>query len=471
MEQMGITHIPASLRRGRPRDLAWLWAGTNLTMQTVLFGSFLPYLGLSFWQCVALIAIGNLTWGVVGYASLQGPAAGTSIFAISRASFGLRGGRIVALLSWVTQVLYETLGLSVIALAGLALLDRAGVHSNAGLKVALVIVGSAIQMVLPLFGHAWIMRVLRLLTFPFLVLFIVLTALTWSKVSTSGHSGGLAAILSGLAVVLAGGSFAWVVNASDYSRYLPSDSSRRQITLAVSVGGYITTTPLMILGAAITSIPSFGGDIISGLPKTFPAWFVVPYLLFVIVQNYGVNSVDLYSSSLSLQAAGLPLRQWQATTIDCVVSASLTLTVLFSPSFNSAISDIVLFVMVWVSPWSAVFLLDWAMRRRHPNRYEPAALFASRSGPYWVTGGYRVPGLVALVLGAVASACCINTAIFTGPVARAMDGADLSIPAGIVVAGIVYWIGARQQIHREISQLNSSEMALSAPRTAAEALA
>jgi hypothetical protein len=52
-----------------------------------------------------------------------------------------------------------------------------------------------------------------------------------------------------------------------------------------------------------------------------------------------------------------------------------------------------------------------------------------------------------------------------------MDGADLSIPAGIVVAGIVYWIGARQQIHREISQLNSSEMALSAPRTAAEALA
>ncbi|TQS45875.1 purine-cytosine permease family protein [Cryptosporangium phraense] len=441
IEQTGIALIPDAERRGRARDLGWLWAGTTLTMQTVLFGSFLPYLGLNLVQCAVVIVLGNLAWVVVGYASLQGAAAGTSIFAITRASFGTRGGRIPAFLNWLTQILYETLGLSVIALALLALLDRAGLSTGGtATTVALVVVAAVVQLVLPLLGHAWIMRALRWMTPPFVALFIVLTILAAPKVSIDGPAGGAAAIAGGFALVLAGGSFAWVVNASDYSRYLPASTSRRGIVTAVSVGGFLSTTPLMILGAAVASIPAFGGDIISGLPSAFPAWFVVPYLVFVIAQNYGVNAVDMYSSSLTLQAVGLPLRQWQATTLDCALSSVLTITVLLSPSVNTAISNIILFVMVWIAPWSAVFLTDWALRR---GRYDRQALFEPGPGPYWGTAGYRVPALVALGAGAAASLACINTAVFVGPVARALGGADLSIPAGFLVAAVVFLLTSR----------------------------
>lgn len=467
VEQNGISLIPDHERRGRARDLGWLWAGTTLTMQTVLFGSFLPYLGLSLVQCAVIIAVGNLMWAVVGYASLQGPAAGTSIFAITRASFGVRGARIPALLNWVTQVLYETLGLSVIALAVLALLDKTGVATGGtAMKVGVVIVAAIVQLVLPLLGHAWIMRTLRWMTLPFLVLFAVLTLLTVPHVSTTGESGGAVAILGGFALVLAGGSFAWVVNASDYSRYLPATTSRRAIVTAVSIGGYLSTTPLMILGAAVASIPDFGGDIISGLPAIFPAWFVVPYLLFVIAQNYGVNSVDMYSSSLTLQAVGVPLRQWQATSADCLLSATLTVAVLLSPSFNDAIAGIVLFVMVWIAPWSAIFLIDWALRKHSADRYHREALFLTGPGPYWGTAGYRVPALLALLLGGAASAMCINTAVYVGPVAHALGGADLSIPVGFAVGGAIYWTTARKSItspvtrrpHQDGVSSNLSEM-------------
>jgi NCS1 family nucleobase:cation symporter-1 len=444
VEQTGISLIPDQDRRGRARDLGWLWAGSTLTMQTVLFGSFLPYLGLSLLQCAMIIAVGNLTWAIVGYASLQGPAAGTSIFAITRASFGVRGGRLPAFLNWVTQVLYETLGLSLIALAVIALMDRAGVPTGGtGLKVGVVIVAATVQLALPLLGHASIMKALRWMTLPFLAIFVILTILTLPHVSTGGESGGIAAILGGFALVLAGGSFGWVINASDYSRYLPASTPRRGIITAVTVGGYLSTTPLMILGAAVASIPDFGGDIISGLPAIFPAWFVVPYLIFVIAQSYGVNSVDMYSSSLTLQAVGLPLRQWQATSIDCLLSATLTVAVLLSPSFNNTVAGIVLFVMVWIAPWSAIFLVDWALRK---HRYHREALFLSGSGPYWGTGGFRIPALVALFVGAATSLACINTAIFVGPIAQALGGADLSIPAGFAIAGGLYWLTARSEI-------------------------
>jgi len=447
VEQTGISLIPDHERRGRARDLGWLWAGSTLTMQTVLFGSFLPYLGLSLPQCAMIIAVGNLTWAVVGYASLQGPAAGTSIFAITRASFGVRGGRIPAFLNWVTQVLYETLGLSIIALAVIALFDRAGLPTGGtGQKVGIVIIAAAVQLVLPLLGHAAIMRAVRWMTIPFLALFVILTVLTVPHVSTGGASGGIVPILGGFALVLAGGSFGWVVNASDYSRYLPAATPRRGIIAAVSVGGYLSTTPLMILGAAVASIPDFGGDVISGLTAIFPAWFVVPYLIFVIAQSYGVNSVDMYSSSLTLQAVGLPLRQWQATSIDCLLSATLTGAVLLSPSFNSAIAGIVLFVMVWIAPWSAIFLTDWTLRRHTPGRYHREALFLHGPGPYWGTGGYRLPALLALLVGAAAGLMCINTAVYVGPIAQALGGADLSIPVGFAVGGVLYWVTARSQI-------------------------
>lgn len=442
LEQTGISLIPDHERRGRARDLGWLWAGTTLTMQTVLFGSFLPYLGLSLVQCVVIVAVGNLMWAVVGYASLQGPAAGTSIFAITRASFGVRGGRIPAFLNWVTQVLYETLGLSVIALAVIALLDRAGIATGGtGLIVGVVVVAAVVQLVLPLLGHASIMKALRWMTIPFIVLFVVLTILTVPHVATDAPSGGIVAILGGFALVLAGGSFAWVVNASDYSRYLPADTSRKGIITAVSVGGYLSTTPLMILGAAVASIPDFGGDIISGLPAIFPAWFVVPYLLFVIAQNYGVNSIDMYSSSLTLQAVGMPLRQWQATSLDCALSAALTIAVLLSPSFNGAIAGIILFVMVWIAPWSAVFLTDWALRRG----YQRDVLFVTGPGPYWGTNGFRIPALAALLCGALASLAFISTSVYVGPLAAALGGADLSIPAGFAVAAAIYWVATRRE--------------------------
>ena len=123
-EQRGIDYIPVSERRGTPMDLFWMWAGALFNVEYVVYGALIISFGLSFWQAALVIVIGNLSYLVAGVGSLQGPAAGTSVFAISRAPFGPRGAKLVSVFNWMTQVGYETEGLALVVLAGRPCLPR-----------------------------------------------------------------------------------------------------------------------------------------------------------------------------------------------------------------------------------------------------------------------------------------------------------------------------------------------------------
>ena len=89
----------------------------------------------------------------------------------------------------MTQVGYEVVGLALVVAAGLALFGKAGVASSTGLKVALIIAAAAIQLILPLFGHRAMLRILRVMVPPFVVLFILLAILALPKAHLgAGHN-------------------------------------------------------------------------------------------------------------------------------------------------------------------------------------------------------------------------------------------------------------------------------------------
>ena len=82
-----------------------------------------------------------------------------------------------------------------------------------------------IQAVLPLLGHAAVLRVLRWLAIPFVVLFAVMAVLTTSKVNlhVPAHGASWGALTIFLALVISAGGLGWTENGNDYSRYLPRD--------------------------------------------------------------------------------------------------------------------------------------------------------------------------------------------------------------------------------------------------------
>ena len=87
VEHRGIEHIPQADRWGRPSGLFWMWAGAVWNVEFVVYGALaVVVFGLSFAQAVIVILVGNLFYVLTGLASLQGPQACTTTFAISRAA-------------------------------------------------------------------------------------------------------------------------------------------------------------------------------------------------------------------------------------------------------------------------------------------------------------------------------------------------------------------------------------------------
>jgi NCS1 family nucleobase:cation symporter-1 len=448
-EGKGIDYIPHAERRGRPLDLAWMWAGALFNVEFVVYGALLVVaFGLRFWQAMVVILVGNLSYLINGLGSLQGPRAGTAAFTINRAPFGPNGAKLIAAFNWITQVGYEVLGLYLVVSASLALLNKAGVGTSDALKWALIIAAAAVQLTLPLFGHRMMLRALRLMVPPFAILFVLLSIQTLGKANLgAGHNASWAMMMAGLAFVLSSGGYGWPMNANDFSRYLPADTSPRAIVASVALGGFIPTTLLLVLGAALaTAIPN-ASDPIAGLPHALWGWFVWPYLGFVIVQLFAINSIDLYSSGLTLQAIIPAIRRWQCVLLDTTIAAALTAVTVFSSSFYSFLQDFVLFMLIWIAPWVAIYLTDFFLRR---GRYDSAALMQTARGMYYRKGGIHWPGVIAQLVGMVAAASWLNAyPAWIAPLSSHTGDADFSVFMGALFGAGLYYLLNRRSVPAE----------------------
>ncbi|NRQ33594.1 thiamine permease [Nonomuraea sp. NN258] len=435
MEQRGIELVSAEERYGRPRDLLFLWTGTTMGIFTLVYGiTIVSFFHLTFTQAVLAIIVGNLlAFPLVGLTSLQGPATGTSTMAVSRAAYGPKGARVLSFFGWLNMVGFEAGGMVLITLAALSLLEQAGVTSQGlGLKIAVIVIAALIQLVLPLIGHAAVMKAQKYFTWVFVVLFGVMAVLIAPKVQLSaGEPADFSAFTWAVALVMAGGGLSWGPLGGDYSRYLPKNSSKKAVFGYAALGGFVPYILLMTLGAAVaTALTADTSDPISGLPGVLPGWFVVPYLLLAMVSLFAVNTTDLYSSGLNLQAAGIKVKRWVAVVADLILCTIITFVAVTSNDFNTLLNNFLALLVIWLAPWAGVYITDWVRRK---GRYDARALFDTE-GP----GQVRWPALIAQGLGMVAAALWVNSAAYVGPISEATGGSDFSIFAGFLVAGIAY---------------------------------
>ncbi len=453
VEHRGIEYVPRSERWGKPHNLFWMWAGAIWNVEFLLYGVLgIVIFGLSFTQAVIVIVVGNLFYVLTGLTSLQGPRAGTTAFGVSRASFGPNGNRVPSVFNWITQVGFEIEGIALIVFALIALSGRAGMHSvPTGLKVVFLIVAVGIQAVLPLLGHAAVLKVLRALTLPFVVLFVIMAVFVAHRYHAGPPSASWGALTIFLALVISAGGLGWTENASDYSRYLPPDASKRNIIIAVTLGGAIPSVLLEVLGAALgTELPHEASFTVTTLTRGFPSWFVVPYLIFAIFQLFAINTIDLYSSGVTLQSIVPRLHRVACVAIDTVICLGVAAYAIFSSRFSTLLADFLLFIILWLGPWCAIYLVDSWLRK---NRYDPQALLDTTGGRYFRNGGFHWPALIAQAAGMVVAALWLNAySPYVGPLASRIGGSfgsDFSVFLGLIVGGGVYWLLAGRKVRAE----------------------
>jgi purine-cytosine permease-like protein len=175
-------------------------------------------------------------------------------------------------------------------------------------------------------------------------------------------------------------------------------------------------------------------DPVAGLRPLLPAWLYGLFIAAVIGGSVANNAPTFYSSGLSLQAAGLRLSRWNATLLDIAVSTSAVLYILFVQDLSTVLDAFVALLVAWSGPYAGVWLTDgvrrrWrlAMRDIHPEPGDAAA-----------TTGWRPAAWLAFGLGAGAAGLTLHSPGFVGPLARRLDGMDLSWILGFSVAAGAY---------------------------------
>jgi purine-cytosine permease-like protein len=454
VEQHGIDFISESERWATPRNIGAMWAGTSINVEYFIYGALLINFGFSFYTALSIIVIGNISYLLLGLASLQGPETGTTAFTISRAPFGSHGAKIVSFFNWITQLGFETEGLILIVGAVTVLIELSGWHVNSPTKVILVILAAAVQAVMPYFGHATMVKVLRSLIVPFIAIFALLAIYAFqhgTAVPAQSWGHGWQIYTAGLAFTFALSGLGWTECGNDYTRYLPRDAKKSSIVGWLFLATAVPEIFVMTLGAAIfTFIPKLGTssnpfEAMRG-QHFIPAWAVVIFLLFAIVQLFGINSLDLYSSGVSLQALGFRLKRYQAVVMDSIIAGMLTLWAVFQSTFNLYMGEFVAVIIVWIAPWFGILIADWIMRR---FRYNAAELQKTDSSSLYFSGhlGINWNSIIAFVVGLVASTMCFSKAPsynfplhWMTPISNHYSGADFSVPVGVVVGALMYFL-------------------------------
>jgi len=463
VEQHGIDFIPESERWAKPYDLFGLWAGASVQVEYFIYGAILMTFGFTFAQALSLIVIGDLSYFLLGICSLQGPDAGTTVFGTNRAAYGPNGSRLIATFNWLTMIGFEIEGLILIVGAALVLTSKAGFDVGDPAKVVYILLAVAIQFVLPFLGHATMVKVLRALIIPFAFIFAMFLGLSvnHANVDVVQHGAGWPTYMVGLAFTIALSGLGWTECGNDYTRYVRRDASKPAIVGWVFVGTAIPQILVMALGAIVgTFIRNIGSSQRGAFApllhqNTIPAWFVVAFLIFAIVQIFCVNSLDMYSSGVTLQAIGVPVKRYQAVAIDTVFCLFITYWAVFDSTFTHFLTDFVDLVIIWIAPWMAIYLVDWSLRR---YRYVAAELQRTDNDSlYYRRGGIFWPAIVAQVIGMVAAMSALSTSFsvpsWANPITVHTGGADFSIFIGTAVGGLVYlvlgWKGVRAQADQQ----------------------
>jgi len=495
VELHGIDYISERERWATPRLIAGLWGGVSVNIQYFVYGALLMGFGFSFPLTVSLILLGNLSYFLLAVASLQGPDAGTTTFTIARAPFGIRGARPVAFFNWMTQLGFETVGLILIVAGAATLSELFGLHPTSLMKIGYIIVATSIMVVLPYFGHATMVRVLRQLIVPFVLVYgmlLVFTAGHWHLNYTPAITGFNWQVYSAaLAFSFTLAGLSWTENGNDYTRYLPRATSKASLIRWIFTATALPQISTMLVGA--TAYTAFGSSAIWNSVNPFdaflttqqsivPRWFVVIFLVVAIIQLFAINSLDLYSSGVSLQALGLRLQRYQAVLVDGFIAGLLTVWVTFGSTFSLFMKGFVGVVILWITPWFGVFITDWLLRGRS---YDPLALQdSSKSSIYYGRAGFNWNGIVAFLVGVVLATMAYSKApppmnfpfhwmtpisnhfgsFYDSALHGWWGGADFSIPLGIGGSAAVYWLLDR--CTRTISkQTSRSAVAPSEPPT------
>lgn len=447
VETHGVDQIPESDRHSEPKNMAWVWVGSQLCFAMALFGSFPLFFGLSFWASIVAIVIGTAIGSVIiGLMSISGPKTGTNQAVTSGAFFGVNGRLIGAAISYLINVGF----LAIIAwTTGQAFVD--GFHryfdtptGDGPLTIGIIITTIA-MVALGWLGHATLIASYKFVAWLNGILVLAMFIVFSPHFSAVPHGeyllGGFwpAFLLS--ITVIASGPISYSTTCNDYARYMPKATSPRALALYSGTGMFVGCLLIFCLGAFLTTtFIDPNALFVDGIIARSPMWFIVFLLLFSFSGNVVNGAMGAYAMSLDLHSLLYMVpRSLLALLVGAVTLVVTYVSVIALDALDTINAFLVIMTAV-ITAWAVINIIGFAQRRLrfYADDLHAFAVPGGR-GHYWFTGGFNFRAVTAMAIGTAVGLLSCETTLFTGPIAEWV-GADISFVAAGVVSGILYFI-------------------------------
>jgi Purine-cytosine permease and related proteins len=295
VEKRSIDFIPEAERHGEPRSLFFVWFGANANITTVAAGVLPISMGLNlFWSALSIL-LGSLIGAIfMASHSAQGPRLGIPQMIQSRAQFGVFGA-IVPLL--FVMLIYLGFFVSNTLLAAQAIAS-ASPFGNGG-NIALL---GGLCFLVALFGYQLIHRLQKLLSLLSIAVFGIATLLALALPMESGQwtaqGFNLASFLASVSIAVTW-QLSYAPYVADYSRYLPTRTSTRQVFWYSYAGTVIGGSWMMLLGAVLAkAIAGFSDNVGLQLLGVLGGGTLLA-VAFVLYGQIAINVFNLYGAFMS----------------------------------------------------------------------------------------------------------------------------------------------------------------------------
>jgi NCS1 family nucleobase:cation symporter-1 len=405
----------------------WSHFSTNLAPATWVLGALLVGIGLDFRTGLLAILIGNLLGCLpVGLNATIGPRTGLTQIEISRFAFGRLGTRVPSWLNWCCAVGWDAVNNvpSVLALVALSALFGVTVPFWIGLSVLVVI-----QLSASMYGHHAVQLLAKYLCYVLIVVFSitgVVAVMKGGSFATVHAAIKPATFVLGVSMI-AGFTIGFAPYSADYTRYLPRSTKPGTIFLLSFGGLALSSTLIEIFGlltaGRLTDLSAAG--VITGIGAlTGP--FAPIALIAIAASAISINSINDNTAAYSLISTGIRIRRDVAAVV--TTACGFALAVAGAGKFAELFSNYLLLLLYWIAPWAGIVLTDWWLfggAQRTPRR--------------WGSGA-----TIFVIVTPLTIALFSATPIYTGPIAKLLDGTDIGFFAGFFVASLCYALVERR---------------------------
>lgn len=455
IETFGVEQIPDHERNATPTDLFRMIFGGSNTFATAVLGSFPVLFGLSFqagvWSIILGVLVGALILAPMG---LFGPLNGTNNAVSSGAHFGVHGRIVGSFLSLLTAIAFFSLSVwsSGDALIGGAkrLFGLPETDLTLGLAYGLFAV---LVLVVCIYGFRFMLLVNRIAVWAASLLFL-LGVFAFAGPFDAGYAGtvqmgsaGFWAAFIGATLLAMSNPISFGAFLGDWARYIPRETSKQRIMLAVILSQIATLIPFFfgLVTATIVAVkaPDYiaANNYVGGLLAVSPSWFFLPVCLIATIGGMSTGTTSLYGTGLDMSSV-FPrlLNRVQATLLIGLLSIAFIFIGRFAANLVQSVSTFAVLIITCTSPWMVIMILGLVTRRGFYHA-DDLQVFTrgQQGGAYWFHHGWNWRGMGAWIPSAAAGLCFVNLpGQFVGPLGNLAGGIDISLPITLGLAALLY---------------------------------